>query len=64
MSSVLCEQIWRMLVIRLCHFLLMMVYNCPLAFHHKKGEYTCRGFLLLGGDFFCMLELVELLDCI
>ena len=30
----------------------MMVSDCPLAFCHKKGEYTCRGFLLLGGDFF------------
>ena len=28
----------------------MMVSNCPLAFRHKKGEYTCRGFLLLEGD--------------
>ena len=29
----------------------MMVSDCPLAFRHKKGEYTCRGVLLLEGDF-------------
>ena len=46
----------------------MMDFDCPLAFHHKKGEYICEMFLtffipvlLLGGDFiFYWLELVEL----
>ena len=46
----------------------MMDFDCPLAFHHKKGEYIERCFLhslylffVLGGDFiFVWLELVEL----
>ena len=58
MSFVLCEWIWSIFDGRL---LLMMDYDCPLAFRHKKGEYICRGFLLLGGDFFFVfMELVEL----
>ena len=51
MSSALCEQIWCIFDVRLRHLLLMMVSDCSLAFRHKKGEYTCRGFLLLEGDF-------------
>ena len=48
----------------------MMDFDCPLAFRHKKGEYTYEMFLaylylflFLGGDFiyfFDWLELVEL----
>ena len=46
----------------------MMVFDCPLAFRHKKGEYTYEMFLaylylflFLGGEFtFDWLELVEL----
>ena len=43
MSSVPCEQIWGILDGRLRH-LLSMMSDCPLAFHHKKGEYICSGF--------------------
>ena len=39
MSFVLCEQIGRILDVRLRQLLLMMDSDCPLAFHHKKGEY-------------------------
>ena len=45
MSSMLWEQIWCLFDVRLHHLLLMMVSNCPLAFRHKKREYTCKGFL-------------------
>ena len=46
----------------------MMVFDCPLAFCHKKGEYSYEMFLaylylffFLGGEFiFDWLELVEL----
>ena len=55
MSFVLCEWIWSIFDGRLRHLLLMMDYDCPLAFRHKKGEYICRGFLLSGGDFFLYL---------
>ena len=51
MSFVLCERIWSIFDDRLYHLLLMMDYDCTLAFHHKKGEYICRGFFLLEGDF-------------
>ena len=45
-----------------------MVFDCPLAFRHKKGEYIYEKFLaylylffFLGGEFiFDWLELVEL----
>ena len=54
MSFVLCERIWSILDDHLRHLLLMMDSDCPLAFRHKKGEYICSGFLLIGGDFcFC-----------
>ena len=40
----------------------MMESDCPLAFHHKKGEYifesSCRA-VSSGGEYFCWLELVE-----
>ena len=41
------EQIWRIFDVLLCHLLLMMDSDCPLAFHHKKGGVlldTCRVF--------------------
>ena len=30
----------------------MMASDYPLAFHHKKGEYTCRGFFVVRWRFF------------
>ena len=40
----------------LCHLLLMMSHDCPLAICHKKGEYIWMEILLIKGDFF-ILEL-------
>ena len=34
-----CEQIWHGFGVLHCHLLLMMDFDCPLAFCHKKGEY-------------------------
>ena len=28
-----------------------MDYDCPLAFHHKRGEYICRGDFVVKGRF-------------
>ena len=63
-----CEQIWHSFGVLRRHLLLMMVFDYPLAFRHKKGEYTYEMFLaylylflFLGGEFiFDWLELVEL----
>ena len=63
-----CEQIWRGFGVLHRHLLLMMVFDCPLAFRHKKREYTYEMFLaylylflFLGGEFiFDWLKLVEL----
>ena len=63
-----CAQIWYGFGVLHRHLLLMMVFDCPLAFRHKKGEYTYEMFLaylylflFLGGEFiFYWLELVEL----
>ena len=63
-----CEKIWHDFGVLHRHLLLMMVFDCPLAFRHKKGEYTYEMFLaylylflFLGGEFtFDWLELVEL----
>ena len=47
----------------------MMSLDCPLAIHHKKGEYLCMliggdfVFLLKGGDFVFLLKGGDL-DCI
>ena len=41
----------------------MMVFDCPLAFRHKKGEYifelSSYRVLSSGGEYFFWLELVE-----
>ena len=37
--SVACAQSWHSLDDPHCHLLLMMDFDCPLAFRHKKGEY-------------------------
>ena len=61
--------IWRVFGILLCLHLLMMSLDCPLAIHHKKGEYLCMliggdfVFLLKGGDFVFLLKGGDL-DCI
>ena len=66
MRFVVCEQIWHSFEVLHRHLLLMMVFDCPLAFRHKKGEYILVFALVLvfffsGGEFiFCWLELVEL----
>ena len=39
-SFMLYERIWRVLVVLLCNLhLLMTTLDCPLAIHHRKGEY-------------------------
>ena len=50
MRSVLCAQSWHSFDDPYCHLLLMMGFDCPLAFRHKKREYilvlsTCRVFV-------------------
>ena len=62
------KHIWHSFGVLHRHLFLMMDFDCPLAFHHKKGEYTYEMFLayfvlvfILGGEFtFDWLELVEL----
>ena len=39
MRSVACAQSWHNFDDPHYHLLLMMDFDCPLAFHHKKGEY-------------------------
>ena len=52
------EQIWHGFGVLHHHLLLMMDFDCPLAFRHKKGEYIEIFFLayfvlvfVLGGEF-------------
>ena len=60
LSFKLYVQIWRVFDILLHLYLLMMSLDCPLAIHHKKGEYLymlIEGdsvFLLIGGDLDCI----------
>ena len=60
MRFVVCEQIWHGFDV--LHLLLMMDFDCPLAFRHKKGEYILRAlcFCFQGESIFCGLELMEL----
>ena len=61
MRFVVYERIWHGFDILHRHLLLMMVFDCPLAFRHKKGEYILRALLhFVFGVVFCWLELVEL----
>ena len=53
-----CEQIWHGFEVLHHHLLLIMDFDCPLAFLHKKGKYTYEIFwhtlylfLFLGGEF-------------
>ena len=50
MSFVPCKQIWSILDSSLRHLLLMMS-ECPLAIHHEKGEYICKGVFVVRGRF-------------
>ena len=52
------EHIWHGFGVLHRHLLLMMDFDCPLAFRHKKEEYTYEMFLayfvlifVLGGEF-------------
>ena len=61
------EQILRGFRVFHPHLLLMMDFDCPLAFHHKKGSTyeMFLGILVLvfvfrGRVYFCWLELVKL----
>ena len=65
MRFVICEQIWYGFNVLHRHLVLMMDFDYPLAFRHKKGEYICVFALVLVFVFrrrvyFCWLELVEL----
>ena len=63
MRFVDCVQSWHSFDDLHCHLLLMMDFDCPLAFCHKKGEYIFERalcFVFRGRAFFCWLELVEL----
>ena len=65
MRFVVYEQIWHGFSVLHCHLLLMMDFDCPLAFRHKNGEYVLVFALVLvfvfrGRVYFCWLELVEL----
>ena len=44
MRFVVCERIWHGFDVLHNHLLLMMDFDCPLAFRHKKGEYILRAF--------------------
>ena len=68
MRSMTCARSWHSFDDPHRHLLLMMDFDCPLAFRHKKGEYFqvlrhLQRFLFLGGDFFCQQSLWRL-DCI
>ena len=70
MRFVVCEKIWHGFGVLHHHLLLMMDFVCPLAFHHKKGEYIYEFlhlylFLFSGGEFiFVGWSLWSCLDCI
>ena len=62
MRSLLCAQSWHSFDDLHHHLLLMMDFDCPLAFHHKKGEYILehlQSFSFQGESISCWLELVE-----
>ena len=57
MRFVLCVQSWHSFDDPHHHLLLMMDFDCPLAFRHKKEKYildlsTCRVFLFFRGGAF------------
>ena len=65
MRFMACVRIWHGFDILHRHLLLMMGFDCLLAFRHKKGEYIFdlrEHFVLFSGESisFCWLELVVL----
>ena len=66
MRFMVCEQIWHGFGVLHRHLLLMMDFDYPLAFRHKKrgvhmSFWHLYWFLFSGGEFiFCWLKLVEL----
>ena len=58
MRSMLCAQSWHSFDDLHCHLLLMMDFDYPLAFRHKKGEYFVE-FLFSGEEYFCWSKLEE-----
>ena len=66
------KQIWHDFGVLHCHLLLMMDFDCPLAFRHKKGEYIERCFwhslylFLFQGETLFLIgqSLWSCLDCI
>ena len=63
MRFVLCAQSWHNFDDPHPHLLLMMDFDCPSAFHHKKGEYIfelLKSFGFQGESIFFLLELVEI----
>ena len=57
MRSVLCTQSWHSFNDLHRHLLLMMDFDCLLAFRHKKGEYifVLVVFLFSGGEYFLLI---------
>ena len=66
MRSMACTRIWHGLYVLHHHLLLMMAFDCPLAFRHKKGEYIFESTLFcFQGDRFLLVKACEIsLDCI
>ena len=66
MRFVDCAQSWHNFEDLHRHLLLMMDFDCPLAFHHKKGEYIFeRTVLFLRGEHFLLVGACGVnLDCI
>ena len=65
MRSVACAQSWHSFDDPYRHLLLMMDFDCPLAFRHKKREYilvfeTLVKVFFFRGRLFLTLELVEI----
>ena len=55
MRFMVCKQIWHDFNILHCHLLLMMDFDCSLAFCHKKGGVHIEStlFYILRALFFC-----------
>ena len=66
MRFVDCTQSWHSFDNLHRHLLLMMDFDCPLAFRHKKGEYIFEHCVLLsGGEHFLLVGACGVsLDCI
>ena len=70
MRFVVYERIWHGFDVLYHHLLLIMDFDCPLAFCHKKGEYILSTyqsilFLFSGGEYFFVgWSLWICLDCI